>query len=41
MKLTVWCNALHMVHNVGSPIVCGMVIVVRYFVYETVIETSS
>ena len=34
MKLTVWCNALHnalhMVHNV-----------VRYFIYETVIATSS
>ena len=45
MKLTVWCialhNALHMVHNVGSPIVCRMVIVVRHFVYETVIATSS
>ena len=45
MKLTFWCiashNALHMVHNVGSRIVCGMVIVIRYFVYETVIATSS
>ena len=45
MKLTVWCNvlhnALHMAHNVGSPIVCGMDIVGRYFVYETVTPTSS
>ena len=45
MKLTVWCNtlhnALHMVHNVGSPIVCRMVIVVGHFVYETVIATSN
>ena len=24
IKLTVWCNALHMLHNLGSPIVYGM-----------------
>ena len=45
IKLTVWCNelhnALHMVYNVGSPIVCRMVIIVRHFVYETFIATSS
>ena len=44
-QLTVWCNALHnalhMVHDPGSPIVCGMDIVGRCFVYETVIATSS
>ena len=45
MKLNVWGNALHntlhMVHNLGSPFVCGMVIVVRYYVCKTVIATSS
>ena len=45
IKLTVWCNvlhnALHMVHNLGSPIVCGMGIIGRYFVHEMVIATSS
>ena len=28
MKLIVWCNAPHEVHNVKSPFVFGMVIVV-------------
>ena len=45
MKLGVWCNALHstlhMVHNVGSPLVLGMVVVFGHFVCETVIATSS
>ena len=30
-----------MVHDVGSPFACEMVIVSRYFVCETVIATSS